>query len=81
MSKKASPALIGGFVIGAVALLVIAVLVFGSGRLFRDVTRHVVHFEGSIKGLRVGTSSTSKARSRACALGPTSTCAASASAR
>jgi hypothetical protein len=51
MSKKASPALIGGFVIGAVALLVI------------------------------GTSSTSKARSRACALGPTSTCAASASAR
>lgn len=54
MSKKANPALIGGFVIGAVALLVIFVLVFGSGRLFRDIAQHVVYFEGSISGLRAG---------------------------
>ncbi|MBW2416156.1 MAG: MCE family protein [Deltaproteobacteria bacterium] len=54
MSKQANPALIGGFVLGAVALLVGFVLVFGGGRLFRDVTEHVVYFEGTISGLRVG---------------------------
>lgn len=54
MSKRANPALIGAFVIGAVALGVVFVLVFGSGRLFRDVQRHVVYFDESIGGLRVG---------------------------
>ena len=34
MNKKMSPAVIGAFVLGAVALIVIAILVFGSGRLF-----------------------------------------------
>jgi paraquat-inducible protein B len=56
VSKKANPALIGGFVVGAVALLVVFVLAFGSGRLFRDVTKHVVFFDGSVSGLRVGAS-------------------------
>ena len=36
MNKKISPAMIGAFVLGAVALIVIAILVFGSGRLFRQ---------------------------------------------
>jgi paraquat-inducible protein B len=34
MSQKANPAVIGVFVVGAVALLVTGVLVFGSGRFF-----------------------------------------------
>ena len=36
MNKKISPAMIGAFVLGALALIVIAILVFGSGRLFRQ---------------------------------------------
>ena len=35
MNKKISPTLIGAFVVGAAALVVLAVIVFGSGRLFK----------------------------------------------
>ena len=35
MSRRASPAMIGSFVLGGVLLAVIAVVAFGSGRLFR----------------------------------------------
>ena len=36
MSKKANPTLIGAFVVGAVALVITGVLVFGSGKFFSD---------------------------------------------
>ena len=39
MNKKTSPTLIGAFVVGAVVLLVIAVIAFGSGRLFQTEQR------------------------------------------
>jgi paraquat-inducible protein B len=54
MNKKISPTLIGVFVIGAVALIVIAILVFGSGRLFRQSRDFVLYFDNSVNGLRVG---------------------------
>ncbi len=54
MSKKASKTLIGGFVLGAVALLIAGVFVFGSGKFFRDTFKYVMFFQGSIKGLNVG---------------------------
>ena len=54
MNKKISPAMIGAFVIGAVALIVIAILVFGSGRLFRQTREFVLYFDNSVNGLRVG---------------------------
>jgi paraquat-inducible protein B len=54
MSKQASPTLIGAFVIGAIALVVIGLLVFGSGRFFADRLTWVTYFAGSVKGLRVG---------------------------
>ena len=38
MGKKANPAVIGGFVVGAVALLVVGVLVFGSGFSWKNLT-------------------------------------------
>ena len=53
MSKRTSPALIGGFVVGALALVVIAVIVFGSGRLFRQTKQFVLFFPGTVNGLRV----------------------------
>ena len=54
MSKRANPALIGSFVLGAVLLAVIAVVAFGSGRLFRDTGTFISYFEGSVTGLGVG---------------------------
>jgi len=54
MNKKISPTLIGGFVVGAMALLVIAVIAFGSGRLFRESKEFVLYFDGTVNGLHVG---------------------------
>jgi paraquat-inducible protein B len=47
-------AVIGAFVVGTVVLAVLAVIVFGSGKLFKDVDHFVMYFEGSVKGLKVG---------------------------
>ena len=54
MSQKISPTLIGGFVIGALAVLIIAVIAFGSGRLFRQTRDFVLYFDSSVNGLRIG---------------------------
>ena len=54
MTKKASARVIGIFVLGAIALLVAGVIIFGSGRFFQRKARHVLFFEGSVKGLTVG---------------------------
>jgi paraquat-inducible protein B len=54
MSKKISPAMIGAFVLGAVALIVVAIMVFGSGRLFRQTREFVLYFDNSVNGLRIG---------------------------
>jgi paraquat-inducible protein B len=54
MNKKISPTLIGAFVVGALALMVIAVIVFGSGRLFKQTREFVLYFDTSVNGLRVG---------------------------
>ena len=54
MSKPTSKALIGAFVVGAVALLLVAVAIFGSGRFFAKRPVVVMFFEGSVKGLSVG---------------------------
>ncbi|MGE0823354.1 MAG: MlaD family protein [Candidatus Binatia bacterium] len=56
MSKQASPTLIGGFVVGALVLLVAGVLVFGSGKFFTETRQAVLYFTGDIKGLRTGAS-------------------------
>jgi paraquat-inducible protein B len=54
MNKKISPTLVGAFVLGAVALLVIAVITFGSGQLFKQTREFVLYFDTSVNGLRVG---------------------------
>ncbi|MEJ2033338.1 MAG: MlaD family protein [Deltaproteobacteria bacterium] len=54
MSKKANKTLIGIFVLGAGALLFVAILVFGSGKFFEKRPTYVLFFEGSLKGLNVG---------------------------
>ena len=54
MSKKISPTLIGAFVVGALALVVVAVVALGSGRFFRQTREFVIYFDTSVNGLRVG---------------------------
>jgi paraquat-inducible protein B len=52
--KKANKTKIGAFVVGAVVLLLAAILVFGSGSLFKQSDKYIVYFNGSVKGLSVG---------------------------
>ena len=52
--KRANPRLIGAFTVGGLALGVLGVVVFGSGRLFERSTRFVLFFDQSVAGLRVG---------------------------
>jgi paraquat-inducible protein B len=46
--------MIGGFVVGAVALIFASILVFGSGKFLKKTYKFVLYFEGSVSGLSVG---------------------------
>lgn len=52
--KRANPTVIGAFVLGALALVAVAVMVLGGAALFTPKQRVVTFFEGSVKGLTVG---------------------------
>lgn len=54
MSNKTNPTYIGLFVIGALALAIIAVVIFGGGRIFAQNERFVLYFQDSVNGLEVG---------------------------
>jgi paraquat-inducible protein B len=54
MSKQANKAVIGIFVVGAIALVVVAIVVLGSGKFFKQTLRAVCYFEGSVGGLNIG---------------------------
>lgn len=54
MSKQSNPTMIGAFVVGAVALLALAVAIFGGSELLARKTMLVTYFDGSVKGLRSG---------------------------
>ncbi len=54
MARQTRKTVIGAFVVGAVALAVVAIVVFGSGRFFQKRFTFVMFFSGSITGLSVG---------------------------
>lgn len=54
MTMRANATAVGAFVLGALAIAVGIVIVFGGGLLNRDVSHYVVFFEGSLEGLAVG---------------------------
>ena len=54
MSKQANKTVIGLFVVGAIALAVVAVVILGSGKFFKQTLRAVCYFEGSVGGLNIG---------------------------
>jgi paraquat-inducible protein B len=52
--NRANPKLIGAFVVGAVALVVIGVLLLGGSKWLAERRTYVAYFEGSVKGLNIG---------------------------
>jgi paraquat-inducible protein B len=54
MSRKANPAVVGGFVLGAIAIAVGGLFFFGGGKFFRTTSTYVAYFDGSLKGLEIG---------------------------
>ncbi len=54
MSNKANPLAIGAFVLGALAILVAAILIFGRGQFLVPTHKYTLFFGTSIKGLHVG---------------------------
>jgi phospholipid/cholesterol/gamma-HCH transport system substrate-binding protein len=52
--NRANPKVIGAFVVGAVALVVIGVLLLGGAQWLTQKRTFVAYFEGSVKGLNVG---------------------------
>lgn len=54
MSQKSSATAIGAFVLGAITLLIGALLVFGSGRFLGGSETFVLYFQGNTMGLNVG---------------------------
>jgi len=54
MSKQANPTVIGGFVLGALALVVVGLLAFTSGAWMRERVPMVTYFNTTVQGLTVG---------------------------
>ncbi|MGH7781894.1 MAG: MlaD family protein [Candidatus Binataceae bacterium] len=54
MGKKVNPTLVGVFVLGAIALVVLGIIVVGGGNLFRRAHKFVLYFSSDVNGLRVG---------------------------
>jgi paraquat-inducible protein B len=54
MSKRVSPAVIGAFVVASFAILVVALIVVGSGRMFTKPVRFICMFQGNLNGLKIG---------------------------
>jgi len=54
MSGKIHKTAIGAFVLGAIALLVVVVIVLGGGKFFTTEYTYITFFDGSVKGLSVG---------------------------
>ena len=54
MSRRVSPAMIGGFVVSGIVLTVAGVILFGSGRMFDETRSYVSFFPGSVNGLVEG---------------------------
>ena len=54
MAKKPNSKLIGGFVVGAIALSIVGMLAFGGGEFLKPKAKFILFFQGSLSGLDVG---------------------------
>ncbi len=54
MSRQTSPTIIGAFIVGAIALTIAGIIVFGSKQFMAERYSYVLYFDGSVKGLDIG---------------------------
>ena len=54
MSKPVNPYTIGAFLVGSLALLIVAILIFGGGQMLKTKSEYVIYFDGALNGLNVG---------------------------
>jgi paraquat-inducible protein B len=54
MGKRVSPTVIGAFVVASFAILVVALVVVGSGKMFTKPIRFICMFPGDLNGLKIG---------------------------
>ena len=54
MAKQVSKTVVGSFVISSIALLILGVLIFSSGKFFTHTEKAVLFFKSSVKGLSIG---------------------------
>jgi paraquat-inducible protein B len=54
MAEKPKAAVIGAFILASLALVVVAIGLWGGGKLFQEKERAVCYFPGSVNGLDVG---------------------------
>jgi paraquat-inducible protein B len=54
MAKQANRMMIGVFVVVGVAIMAASLVIFGSGDFFKTTVKCVMYFDGSVKGLSVG---------------------------
>jgi paraquat-inducible protein B len=54
MDKRVSPTVIGAFVVASFAILIVALVVVGSGRMFTKPIRFICMFPGDLNGLKIG---------------------------
>lgn len=54
MSQRANPALIGAFVLGAIALVLTAIFLLAGGDFWQKKERYLMYFEDSVYGLQIG---------------------------
>jgi len=56
MSKRATPPVLGAFIVGGLLLIALGLIVIGARGLFTQKSKLVLYFPGSINGLQVGSS-------------------------
>jgi paraquat-inducible protein B len=54
VSERANPTLIGAFLLGAIALVIAGLMVFGGGRFFTETVTYVAYFPETVSGLNDG---------------------------
>lgn len=54
MSKPVNPYTIGAFLVGSLALLIAAILIFGGGQFLKKKTEYVIFFDSALNGLNIG---------------------------
>lgn len=54
MSKPVNPFTIGAFLVGALTLLIAAILIFGGGQFFKKKSEFVIFFDSALNGLNIG---------------------------